>query len=178
MKTKKRNQVIVVLIILLVTLAIAYAAFQDTLRISGMATGSGTLDLIFERGEIPVEYGTAVVSVDGKSLAVDIELGYPGDGVAVEAVILNQGTVPAKLTSFVLYEADEVTPYSNTDLIITFPNLDDDSVLPGENCDIVFTVKWDESYDEDELSAVSFVAKFEYTQDTDVIFDGSTSHGH
>lgn len=178
MKTKKRKQIIIALIILLVTLAIGYAAFQDTLRISGSASGSGSLDLVFTQGTVPAGYGAASVVSDGKALDVSIQLGYPGDGAAVTAVIANQGTVPAKLTAFNLYQSDELTPYSNNDLIITFPSLDNDALLPGETCEVVFTVKWNEDYEDKELDAVSFVAKFDYEQDTDVLFDGSSSHTH
>ena len=45
MKNKKRNYVIVVLVVLLLALAVGYAAFSDTLTISGTANAKGTFDM-------------------------------------------------------------------------------------------------------------------------------------
>ena len=45
----KKNYFIVMLIVLLLALAVGYAAFSDTLTISGTANASGTFDLQQEK---------------------------------------------------------------------------------------------------------------------------------
>ena len=52
MKNKKRNYVIVVLVVLLLALAVGYAAFSDTLNITGTANAKGTFNMEFTSAEI------------------------------------------------------------------------------------------------------------------------------
>jgi len=180
MKERKRKQLIISLIVLLVTLAVGYAAFQDTLKISGTVSGEGNFDLVFIDGYIPQEYGKISISSDEKVLNIEIDLKYPGDGVEVSTMIQNQGNIPAKLTSFDLNKVE--IPYREAEIIISFPEEissvnPSDTILPGEICKITFTAQWDK-YDTVEKAVAIFLATFEYVQDTDIVWNGTTSHIH
>ena len=86
MKTRERNKriLIIMLIILLLALAVGYAAFSDILTISGTANAKGTFDLEFQNAEVVKMVGvneeetTAVISADKNTLTVKaVDLSYP-----------------------------------------------------------------------------------------------------
>ena len=166
MKTKKRSQLLIVLLILLITLAIGYAVFSDQVVIGGTATMAGNIEIVFKSGTVHGNgYGDAIVSTDGKTLNVDVELTYPGDGTMVTAIIENKGTVPVSLSQFTL---SGVSP----ELIVTFPlangGSNSDVILSGGTCEVIFAVEWDPADDSDNNSPSktgSFTATFDYIQD-------------
>ena len=95
MKNKKRNYVIVVLVVLLLALAVGYAAFSDTLTISGTANAKGTFDMEFTSATIDTATAkginttesTATISTDKNTVTVVVkDLAYPGAGTNVTAV--------------------------------------------------------------------------------------------
>lgn len=52
MKKTKKNYLIIALIVILLTLAVGYAAFSGTLTISGTATANGTWDIHFANASV------------------------------------------------------------------------------------------------------------------------------
>lgn len=179
MKKSKRNYIVIALIVILLTLAVVYAAFSDALTITGTATGSGTFDVEFVSGTVSNSKGTATVSEDKNTLTVNVNLGFPGDGAEVTAVIKNNSSVAAKLTSFDLVNQGTPTVFSNADIEVDFPSdftgTLSESIPAGGTCTVKFTVKWKGDSTATSASA-AFDAIFEYEQDT-TPFEGTPSHG-
>jgi len=182
-KNSNRNIIITILVILLLALAIGYAAFSDVLSISGTANAKGTFDLEFQNAEVVKNVGadadktTAVISEDKNTLTVNIaDLSYPGSGVEFSVDIVNVGTIPA--------EVQAVTPTNITgsdkikvtglDVIKT----DHPKIAVGDKCNIHFTVEWPTDSGEilENESSISFGLEIEYAQSTGELFEGNTSH--
>ena len=171
------------IIILLLALAIGYAAFSDVLSISGTANAKGTFDLEFQNAEVVQMVGvnkentTATISADKNTLTVNAaDLSYPGSGAEFSVDIVNVGTIPA--------EVQAVTPTNITgsdkikvtglDVIKT----DHPKIEAGDKCTIHFTVEWPVDVTEipENESSISFGLQVEYVQSTGETFDGNASH--
>lgn len=184
MKKSKRNYLIIALIVLLLCLAVGYAAFSDTLTISGTANAKGTFDMQIASATIDTATAkgintttsSATISEDKNSVNVNIkDLAYPGAGTNVTVIVKNNGTVPAKLTGLTFEGVDD------PDIQVAFPTslATGEVVQAGATCQITFSVKWKldstlELTDSTEKS-ISFSAKLDYTQDT-TAFEGTASH--
>ena len=105
-KSKKRNYAIIVLLILLIAIAVGYAAFQTVLNINGTATAKTKWDVKFTDAKLigsdnkeanSEKYGS-VSFTDTTVTATGIKLSYPGDAVKLRTVISNLGDLNAKLT--------------------------------------------------------------------------------
>lgn len=171
MKSKKRNYLIVALIVLLLALAIGYAAFSDTLNIAGTANAKGTFDMEFTSATIDTatakgidtDGSTAVVSADKNTVTVNVkDLAYPGAGTNVTVVAKNAGTVPAKLTGL------NFTGIDDADIEVTFPEglAVNEVVQPQATCTITFSVKWKTASELKTDKSISFSAKLDYSQET------------
>ena len=173
MKKSRKGYVIIALIVLLLAIAIGYAAFSETLTISGTASGSGTWDVKFtdaqllnnESTEADEKYGSAEVGSDGKTVTATVNLGYPGDGVILDATITNNGSVPAKITEVpVLTGVEDNDP----DIEIVEANPADDEVLPvGGSCNVQYRIKWKTDSTATSIDTKSFTITFNYEQETD-----------
>lgn len=183
-KNKNKTLIIIALLVtMIIALGIGYAAFSDTLTISGTANASGKFDLQFSTATVESAVGvdeentTAVISDDKDKLTVHVaDLAYPGAGVKFHAVIKNVGNVPAKVESVV------PTNITGNDSVIVIKGLDaittnHPTIEPNGTCSIDFTVEWDK--DSDTIAAAGETCDFQlvvnYTQDT-AQFSGSTSH--
>ncbi len=187
MKKTKRNYAIIVLVVLLIALAVGYAAFQTVLTVSGTATGSITWNVHFtentklyevtngakgaaitntSRGEVSLGSASLSGQNQNQTATVTVALQYPGDAVLLETVILNESTQAAKLTGF------SVSGASNG-LIITQPNEavitpDSDSLTAQTGtCTAQFLIKWDPTSPTFGTNGTqSFTITFTYSQDT------------
>ena len=112
---------IVALIVMMLALAIAYASFSGVLKVSGKADASGKFEVVFTNGLVSTaDHGTAKIdATDGTKMTANIKLGYPGDGCYVTATVKNNGTVPAKLTGFNLYNKGKAVRFQR--LFLGFP---------------------------------------------------------
>ncbi len=184
-KTKKKNRLIIALIVLLLALAIGYAAFSATLTINGTATGTETWNVHFKTGRFLQADGTTVDTAHGGTIELGtttttndtmtvsgIQLGYPGDGVLLEVVVENSGTIPAKLTGFTVTGTDtdfEVTQAAGG------PTVNETLAANGGTCTAKFLVKWKADSTASSLSSKSFTITYNYTQDT-TEFTGTPTH--
>lgn len=162
---------IVALVVMMLALAMAYASFNGVLKISGKADASGKFEVIFTNGGVSTaDHGTAKIdATDGTKMTANIKLGYPGDGCYVTATVKNNGTVPAKLTGFNLYNKGTTTSFSNNDIEVLIPNLDTlgSQVLEsGESTTITFTVKWKKDSTAKSATA-EFDIELDYEQSTE-----------
>ena len=204
-KTKNSKRfTIVLLIVLLLALAVGYAAFSDTLTISGTANAKGNFDLQFVKDTTTPENGcyvknavgcTATVDVvaDGDSQANDqltvtvTDLAYPGAGADIQAVIKNVGTVPAKVKAVTL------TPASgNNGNAIVVTGLEQVTashprIEPNGTCTFDFTVMWkddvftlDPTKDGENVNNTnekfSFTLEIQYEQDTSTNLNVTPAH--
>lgn len=175
MKKTKRNSVLIVLIVLLLALAVGYAAFQQVLTIAGTATANAEWDIKFvDPTTITEDHGTAIKTADD-TISVAATLGYPGDGCEITANITNAGTIKAKLTSLQILDGDGKT-YADDDIIITVPDIAGETLDVGENCEVTVAIQWDED-SEVATKAVNFEIVFTYDQDTTAA-TVSTDHNH
>lgn len=167
MKKTKRNNVLIILVVLLLALAVGYAAFQQVLTISGTASAAGTWDVKFvDPTTITTGHGTAeITGEDDDVVTVNATLGFPGDGCTVTTHIKNGGTIPAKLTSLEVLNADGSAAFSDDDITITTPNISGEALAAGETCEFTFAIAWDAD-SEAASKDVGFQIKFTYDQNT------------
>lgn len=187
MKGTKSNKkyLIILLVVFLLALAIGYAAFSDTLNISGTANANGTFDLEFQNPVVSSVVGcdvtgtTATISADKDTLTVNVkDLAYPGAGAKFTVNIVNVGTIPAKVLSVTptnITGSDNIK-ISGLDAITTsHPTLAANGV-----CTLSFTVEWDANstaeLTAEEKAGISFGLQIDYTQDTSETFTGTPAH--
>ena len=176
MKKTKRNSVLIILVVLLLALAVGYAAFQQVLTISGTATAAGEWEVKFIAPTTVTEagHGTAKITADD-TIKVDVDLGFPGDACTVTAHITNAGTIPAKLSKFELLNAAGTAAFADDDIVISTPNVNGDEIAAGETCEYTFAIAWDENSKADEKE-VGFQIKLTYEQNTTPV-KATPSHG-
>lgn len=171
-KIKKKNNMILLLLILLVSISVGYAAFAQTLNISGTATANGNFKLKFTSvaidPNIGAENSTASISANGETLSIDMQLKYPGAGGKITATITNSGNIAAKLNNV------NFTELTNTNIIVTLErDAIGDVIQPNETRNVIITVKWDEN--STVADSVSFNATLDYVQSTTNFIDNTTN---
>ena len=181
MKKSKKSHAIIVLIVLLLALAIGYAAFSSTLTINGTASGTSDWEVVFEsatlrdaEGAVDREHGTASVTTTtntNDTITAQIELAYPGDGVILEAVVKNNGSVPAELTNF---EITGDTSDANFE-IVPSTIAEGEVIDAGGSCTAQFAIKWKTDSTATDLGTKTFTITYNYTQDT-TEFTGTPTH--
>lgn len=185
--TKKSNKkyLVILLIVFLLALAIGYAAFTDTLNITGTANANGTFDLEFQNATVDSTVGCdaegtkATISADKNTLNVVVkDLAYPGAGAQISVDIANVGTIPAKVLSVTpknVTGSDNIKISGLDAITTTHPSID-----ANGNCHLTFTVEWDKdstaNLTEEEKAGISFGLEIEYTQDTSTMFEGTPAH--
>ncbi len=173
MKKSKKNYVLIALVVILLCIAVGYAAFSANLTINGTANANGTWDVKFVSATINQDgHGSQpTISPDGQTLTVAVELSYPGDGCTVTANIKNSGTIPARLTSFELLNEDGTADFASDDITVTVPDdgngfasgENGEVIAAGETCPFTFSVQWNASSTKTTATA-KFVIKFTYSQ--------------
>lgn len=172
MKKSKKNYAIIVLIVLLLALAIGYAAFSANLTINGTAEGTGNWDVHFKsatfkdsEGNTDTKHGSTptitTTTSTNDTITATVELAYPGDGVILEAVVENSGNIPAKLTNFTVIGADDDLEITQA---ISGPTANE-TLDAGGTCTAQFFIKWATTSDETSLSK-TFTITYDYSQDT------------
>lgn len=152
----KTKILIVALIVLLLALAIGYAAYSQRLTVEGRADASGNFEVAFTGGSIHTpDHGSVSINPnDSSKMSVSVKLSYPGDGCTVTAYIKNNGNVPAKLTGFHLYNKGATTAFSNSDIEVLVQDSSANEVLAvGESTTKSFNVKWKKDSTVEKASA-------------------------
>lgn len=173
MKKTKSRSVIIALIVVLLALAIGYAAFSSNLTINGTVTANGDWDVKFQSTALKTtggvtadtKYGSATVGgTNSETITANVTLAYPGDGVILEAVVVNEGNVPAKLTNI------QVSDPTDADIVITEAAPAKNEVLePGNTCTAQFFIQWDPDSTKTQIDEQTFTVTYEYTQDTTTV---------
>lgn len=182
MKKSKKNVVAIVLVVLLLALAVGYAAFSQTLPISGTANASGNWDIKFVADSETITNSivegttanTAEVAGDGKSMEVTVNLATPGDGANVSVDIRNAGNVDAVVKDFTVtgtgFSSTDTTTYKNGPILVKVPAetaVEGVELAAGETKTFTFSVEWD-STETDSLGpdgkTATFTITFDYEQ--------------
>ena len=181
MKKSKKNYIAIVLIVLLLALAVGYAAFSQTLTISGTATAkSGTWDVKFTTAEITNSIVTetaankAELASDGKSITVTVNLATPGDGANIHTVITNAGELDAKLKAngFKVegtgFSEESTGVYKNGAILVKVPTVTAAHTIAanGGTRTFDFSVEWDNKVTSVDAAGqkATFTITFDYEQ--------------
>lgn len=179
MKRTKKNYVAIVLIVLLLALAVGYAAFNQALPISGTANASGDWDVRFATGTAQISQSivsgtatnTATIAGDGKSMEVTVNLATPGDGANISVDITNAGQVPAKIASFDVVGVDGTTfsedgnTYTDSPIQVKVPTVPEEDTLDvDETKTFKFSVEWDPAVTTSTEKTAKFKITFNYEQ--------------
>ena len=195
MKKTKKNYVAIVLVVLLVAMAVGYAAFSGSISISGTANASGKWDVKFTNADITdsivigTTENTATVQGEGESIDVSVNLATPGDGATITATIANKGSYDAKLTGFSVV-GDGFTETSTGSgvwkkgaILVKVPEVETDGsdVISAETGTktFTFTVEWDSTVTElaGDTETANFTITFNYDQaNVKGPFNGSQSY--
>lgn len=171
MKKSKMNYAIIALVVVLLAIAIGYAAFSATLTVNGTATGTGTWDVHFKSAALKDSSGNtdekhgSVVITDAKTVTATVNLAYPGDAVVLEVVVENSGNIPAKLTSFDINGVTLEDPDLEVTQAESGPTEDETLAANGGTCAAQFLVKWKTTSTASSLSK-TFTITYQYDQDT------------
>lgn len=108
-KSRKRNAIVLALIVLLIATAIGYAAFASTLTITGTATADGIWNVYFTtptfsttKDENTAKLDNSDSATTGTSLALNVKLDYPGESIDVTIPVVNDSSCAANLTGFTI----------------------------------------------------------------------------
>lgn len=114
-KTKKKNYLVIALVVILLALAVGYAAFQTQLTITGTATAKGNWNVHFvakgASGTRIESTGTPAIANDKMDVTLDskletatitVNLTQPGQAATVTLPIINEGTADAVIDSFTI----------------------------------------------------------------------------
>ena len=195
MKKSKKNYVAIVLVVLLVAMAVGYAAFSGSISISGTANASGKWDVKFTNADITdsivtgTTENTATVQGEGESIDVSVNLATPGDGATITATIANKGSYDAKLTGFSVV-GDGFTETSTGSgvwkkgaILVKVPTMvtSGSDVISAETGTktFTFTVEWDSTVTElaGDTETANFTITFNYDQaNVKGPFNGSQSY--
>ncbi len=111
---KDKNLLIVMLCIVVIVMAVAYAAFTSQLEVNGSASITSTWKVAFDQtGSSCTGDGNTVQITDDLTANLNVKLNNPKDTVTCTIQVKNTGTLDAKLSSI------EATPQEN-DAPITY----------------------------------------------------------
>ena len=180
-KSKKRNYAIIVLLVLLIAIAVGYAAFQTVLTINGTVSTTANWKVEFTDAKLldkdgnvvdKTAHGEAVVT-DEKTVTATVKLAYPGDAVKLQTVISNLGNLDAKLTSVNVDTSNlgsEIT-ITPTETPTTGNNglpIANEILAAKESCTCEFVVQWKPGSTVSSAEG-SFTVTFTYDQDAQAI---------
>lgn len=181
MKKSKKNYVAIVLVVLLLALAVGYAAFSSQLTISGTAKANGKWDVKFKANSASATQSivtgtatnTAEINSDGTAMTVTVNLATPGDGSNISVVVENTGSIDAKLKGFNvtgdLKQVDTSNVYQKSAIKLTVPEMTEGEILTkGTSKTFIFSVEWDENVktltDAVNGESATFTITFDYEQ--------------
>lgn len=163
---KKQSILVLCLILLLLIMTVGYAIFEETLVISGTASGVGNFDVEFSEATVTKEIGSiganTNISIDKNSLDINVPmLQYPGAYVEVTVGVKNNGGISAVLEGI---DAEGLT--SDPTVKISYEGLEElKSINMNQNDTQTFKIIiiWDKNSDQSSKEA-KFSIKLLYKQ--------------
>lgn len=163
---KKQSILVLCLILLLLIMTVGYAIFEETLVISGTASGVGNFDVEFSEATVTKEIGSiganTNISIDKNSLDINVPmLQYPGAYVEVTVGVKNNGGISAVLEGI---DTEGLT--SDPTVKISYEGLEElKSINMNQNDTQTFKIIiiWDKNSDQSSKEA-KFSIKLLYKQ--------------
>lgn len=170
---KDRQYFIVSLFVVVLSLAVGYAVFAETINISGTAQTTGEFDIEFFTAESTGQFNqasllntnTAVISGDKNLLTLNVpSLERPTSWVEYDITVKNVGNIGATLDSV------DVTGDTDPDIVVAYPAWTTGiTLMPGATETFKIRVTWeDNSYvngSDLEPQTLSFTVALNYEQD-------------
>lgn len=95
---KEKGLLISMLCVVVIVMAVAFAAFSTNLQINGTASIASTWNVAFDGNNSSCSDGSAII-VSGTTATLSVGLESPGDAVTCTLTVKNSGTLDAKLKS-------------------------------------------------------------------------------
>lgn len=146
MSTRRSNKNLILLILLLVIvgMAVGYAALSQALVINGTANITTEWKILFtdiKEGTLVGAESKTIPTYTATTATFDVNLLYPGASAQYVVTVANQGSIDAKLTSIDGIEtANAATP---TDITYSIDAQTDDTLNAGATRTYIVTVAWD-----------------------------------
>lgn len=148
-KLKTRNTILIIAILLLIGIAIGYAALSQPLTISGTASASGTWDVKItgitadvNNEENGATEGSAPTYTD-TTATFNVNLEYPGATATYIVDIANNGSIGAVLES--IEGIDVANAAEPTGITFSVTGVEEDeSLAAGSTTEAIVTVTWAE----------------------------------
>lgn len=145
MSTRKnsKNIILVILLLVVVGMAVGYAALSQALVINGTANVSAEWKIIFtdiKEGKMSGAESKTSPSYTSTTATFDVNLLYPGASAQYVITVANQGSINAKLTS--VDGIDSVNKVTPTDIVYSIDAKKDDVLSSGATKDYIVTVTW------------------------------------
>ena len=159
---KKIGIICLALVLALGTLGVGYAMWDKTLYINGTVnTGEVNLEILSASSDDvgidpgkDKDVGSCTATVDGQTVVVTIENGYPCYYTYVHFTAHNNGTVPVKLQAINITAPPEIT--------VTGSNSIGEQIDPSERRDNTLYIHVEQ--DAEELATYTFTVEFYYVQ--------------
>ncbi len=148
MSIRKSNKNIILLILLLVIvgMAVGYAALSQALVINGTASITTEWKILFtdiKEGTLIGAESKTMPSYTATTATFDVNLLYPGASAQYLVTVANQGSIDAKITSVDGIESVNATV--PTEITYKIDAQTDDTLKSGETKTYIVTVSWDAS---------------------------------
>lgn len=167
---KKKSIAIIGVIAFVLTVAVGYALFSETLTVTGTATATGNFDVEFTKVGTITKVGytgagdseIAVISPDKNTLTVTVnKLDYPGAYVEIPVTITNKGSVSAKLKN--INETGLTADSRAIKVTYTGVAASDTPIDTNGTQEMNIKVEWDKTVNTSS-SDVTFQIQLEYEQ--------------
>ncbi len=160
----KKNIIITFLVAIICIMAIGYAAFSQTLNITGSATIDSNWNIKITSVTTKNILGHATKAfepiVSDTAVTFKTNLKYPGDSMTYEVTISNEGTVDAKVDSI------EITDSKNPAITFTTTGINENDLLEAgqkQTYNVIVTYNDNITSQPSELSA-TLTVKLNYVQ--------------
>ena len=145
MSTRKssKNIILIILLLVIVGMAVGYAALSQALVINGTANITTEWKILFtdiKEGTLVGAESKTAPSYTATTATFDVNLLYPGASAQYVVTVANQGNIDAKITSVDGIEAANAT--APTDITYTIDAQADDALTAGCTKTYTVTVSW------------------------------------
>lgn len=142
-RKNSKNVVLLILLLVVVGMAVGYAALSQALVINGTANITAEWKILFtdvKEGKMDGAESKTSPSYTSTTATFDVNLLYPGASAQYVVTVANQGSINAKLTG--VDGIDAVNKAAPTDIIYSINAKEDDPLASGSTKDYIVTVTW------------------------------------
>ena len=141
MRKSNKNIILLILLLVIVGMAVGYAALSQALVINGTANITTEWKILFtdiKEGTLVGAESKTAPSYTATTATFDVNLLYPGASAQYIVTVANQGSINAKLTS--VDGIDTANAAAPTDITYTIDAQADDTLGSGDTK--TYTVSW------------------------------------